>query len=94
MTDSTINTPDNQNPSHSTILSHDEWEIRARKAGLKQVQLATLAGISPNTVYRAFAGHWNNGDVPGYLKAIIMAWEIMNEDQKKEWRENIASQTS
>lgn len=66
-----------------------EWSQRARLAGLNQVTLAALAGVSPNSVYRAFAGYWSKG-LPGYLRAIIAAWEIMSVEQRQKWSEAVA----
>lgn len=67
-----------------------EWSQRAREAGLNQVTLAALAGVSPNSVYRAFAGYWTRG-LSGYLCAIIAAWEIMSVEQRQKWTDALAN---
>lgn len=72
-------------------LAEAEWSQRAREAGLNQVTLAALAGVSPNSVYRAFAGYWSKG-LPGYLRAIIAAWEIMSVEQRWNWMENATNE--
>jgi hypothetical protein len=58
------------------------WGLRAKSAGLDQKTLARLAGTSPNTVYRGLSGTWGSG-VPGYLVSLIVAWEMLTEDQRR-----------
>lgn len=58
------------------------WGRRARDAGLDQKTLATLTGLAPNSVSRGLRGEWESG-VPTYFLTIIMAWELLNHDQRE-----------
>jgi IS30 family transposase len=64
----------------------EDWRERARKAGLSQVMIAKLTGVHPNTVSRQLRGEWK---MPGYVKSIIVAWELMTEEQRRLFVENI-----
>ena len=59
------------------------WQIRAKEAQLSQRLLARIAGKSDNTISRQLRGHF--GEVPGYLVALIIAWENMGEDERADW---------
>lgn len=61
-----------------------EWGRRARAAGLDQKTLARLAGVDPNSVSRGLKGEWASG-VPGHLRALILAWELMTPEQRDAW---------
>lgn len=60
-----------------------EWQVRARNAGLSQKSLARLAGKPENTISRQLREHF--GEVPGYLVALIVAWECMTPEARSEW---------
>lgn len=60
----------------------ENWRDRARNAGLTQRMLARLTGVHENTVSRQFKGDW---DLPQYVKSAVVAWEIMTEEQRREW---------
>ncbi len=60
------------------------WKQRAEKAGLDQKTLGTLLGLHPVTIYRQLKGTGERG-TPHYIRAAIMAWEIMDEAQRKKW---------
>ncbi len=59
------------------------WQVRAKEAGLTQRKLARLCGKPDNTISRQLRGEF--GNVPGYLIAIIIAWEGYSEEQREEW---------
>lgn len=61
-----------------------EWGRRAYDAGLDQKELARIAGMAPNSVSRGLKGDWASG-VPGHLRALILAWELMTPEQRTEW---------
>jgi len=63
-----------------------EWGLRADAAGLDQKTLARLAGVAPNSVGRGLRGEVGDGSVPGYLRALIVAWELMAPEQRAAWR--------
>jgi transcriptional regulator with XRE-family HTH domain len=63
------------------------WQIRAKEAGLSQRLLARIAGKSDNTISRQLRGEF--GEVPGYLVAIIIAWEGMNADKREDWLQQV-----
>ncbi len=65
-----------------------EWGRRADAAGLDQITLAKLAGVSENSVSRGLRGAWASG-VPGYLLSLIIAWELMSPDQRRDWISSI-----
>ncbi len=59
------------------------WQIRAKEAGLSQRLLAQIAGKPDNTISRQLREHF--GPVPGYLVALIIAWENMSGDAREDW---------
>ncbi|MBP2310459.1 hypothetical protein GBZ48_35120 [Azospirillum melinis] len=61
-----------------------EWGQRADAAGLAQNTLARLADVAPSSVGRGLRGEFASG-VPGYLQALIVAWELMTAEQRAEW---------
>lgn len=60
------------------------WGMRAFNAGLDQKTLARLAGVATSSVGRGLRGEFASG-VPGYLRALIVAWELMSEHQQAAW---------
>jgi transcriptional regulator with XRE-family HTH domain len=70
-------------PATGPIMQGERWQIRAKAAKLTQRSLARLTGKSENTISRQLRGEF--GEVPGYLIAIIIAWEGMDDDQRADW---------
>lgn len=66
------------------------WQIRAREADLTQRKLSILTGKPENTISRQMRGEF--GDVPGYLIAIIMAWERMDEQRRMAWLDDVRAE--
>lgn len=64
-------------------MDNEPWQRRAKDAGLTQVRLARLLGRPVNTISRQIRGE--AGEVPQHLIAVIVAWEMMTEDQRAEW---------
>lgn len=56
-------------------VKNDPWQIRARRAGLTQAELARLAGRNENAVSEGLQGK-KKGGVPVYLRTIIRLWEV------------------
>jgi len=57
-------------------VKNEPWQKRARRAGLKQSELAALAGARENTVSDGLRGLTKDGTVPIYLRTIIRLWEV------------------
>jgi hypothetical protein len=66
------------------------WQIRAKAAGLIQKDLARLAGKPENTISRQLRGEF--GEVPGYLIALILAWESMDGPHRQRWRQAVEAE--
>lgn len=56
-------------------VKNDPWQIRARRAGLSQAELARLAGRNENAISEGLQGK-KKGGVPIYLRTIIRLWEV------------------
>lgn len=65
-------------------MGHRSWQRRLREAGLSQRRLAELLGISPTALSKSLRGLRQAG-VPTYLKAAILALEIMTPEQREAW---------
>lgn len=66
------------------IVQGEPWQIRVRQAGLTQRDLARITGKPENTISRQLRGEF--GEVPGYLIAIIIAWERLKaHGQHDDW---------
>lgn len=65
-------------------MQGEPWQIRAKAAGLTQRLLARLTDKPENTISRQLRGEFG-GEAPGYLIAIIIAWELMDEDRRADW---------
>lgn len=70
-------------------MENTPWQQRAKAAGLSQKVLARLLGHAEITVSRQLRGHWESG-VPQHVKAAIIAWELMTEEQRQRWIEAVA----
>lgn len=55
------------------------WQVRAKKAGLTQRQLACLCGVSENAMSSQLRGQWRT---PQYVKTVIRAWEMLTPEQQ------------
>lgn len=64
------------------------WQIRMKQAGLTQRRLAQTIDRPENTVSRQMKEEYE--PVPGDLIAIILAWEMLSEDQRADWFDSIA----
>lgn len=78
-----LSPPTSARPS---ILSAYIWQRRAKAAGLSQTMLARLLGRPVNTISRQIRAE--AGEVPKHLTAVIRAWEMMSEAQRKAWMED------
>lgn len=63
-------------------VRNTEWQLRLRAAALNQKSLASMLGLSENTVSRQMRGDWPVAD---YLEAFVLAWEIMTIEQRADW---------
>lgn len=63
-------------------VKNTPWQIRLRAAGLTQKRLAEILGVAENTVSRQAKGDW---EMPGYVQAVVAAWEIMSEADRERW---------
>ena len=72
------------------MMQGERWQIRAKAAKLTQRSLARLTGKSENTISRQLRGEF--GEVPGYLVAIIIAWEDMGDQRRTEWLTKVESE--
>ena len=59
----------------ASAVKNDPWQIRARRAGLSQAELARLAGRNETAVSEGLQGK-KKGGVPVYLRTIIRLWEV------------------
>lgn len=66
----------------ATVTKNTPWQARLRAAALNQKMLASMLGISENTISRQMKGEW---PVAGYVVAFVEAWEIMTLEQRAEW---------
>ncbi|MTJ93596.1 MAG: hypothetical protein F8N36_12130 [Desulfovibrio sp.] len=67
------------------------WQRRAIAAGLVQRTLAILTGHDVTTISRQLRGYWQSG-IPKHIRSMIIAWEIMKPDQRKEWLTRVESE--
>lgn len=63
-------------------VKNTEWQLRLKAAALNQKSLASMLGLTENTVSRQMKGDW---PVAGYVEAFVEAWEIMTIEQRAEW---------
>lgn len=66
------------------------WQQRAKAAGLTQRALAKLLGRPEMTISRQLRGHWQSG-IPKHVIAVIVAWELMSEEQRLKWQQQMDS---
>lgn len=71
-------------PVDSSALA---WQLRLKRAGLSQAELARLAGVRENTVSDGLRGLGKKG-VPTYLRTIIRLWEVANRQEREAILEN------
>ncbi|GEP11758.1 hypothetical protein MGN01_36030 [Methylobacterium gnaphalii] len=70
------------------IVDNSPWQLRAKRAGLSQKELAGLLGVAENTVSLQLRGRWKSG-VPLYVQALIISWEMLAQDQRDRLREEM-----
>lgn len=61
-------------------MDDQPWQKRARLAGLTQRMLANLLGVTETGVSGQLRGKW---PTPKYVKAMILAWGIMDPSQRE-----------
>ena len=54
-----------------------------------QKMLAYLLGFAENTISRQLRGKWSSGTTPRHVVAAIVAWELMSEEQRDRWFEEV-----
>ena len=64
-------------PQHNT-----PWQARLKALGISQKQLAALTGLAENTVSRQMREEW---PMPRYVKALILALELIGKERLGEW---------
>ena len=70
-------------------MDWEHWQARAKTAGLSQKMLAYLLGFAENTISRQLRGKWSSGTTPRHVVAAIVAWELMSEEQRDRWFEEV-----
>lgn len=68
----------------AVTVDNEPLQARAKRAGLPQKRLATLLGVSENTVSLQLRGKWESG-TPRYVIAAIIAWELMSHADRMRW---------
>lgn len=68
-------------PVHNT-----EWQQRLKALGLTQKRFATLTGLAENTISRQMRDEW---PMPEYVKALIIALEIIGPARLGEWEAEV-----
>lgn len=63
-------------------MEWQEWQVRARNAGLRQRVIARLTGRTETNVSMQLRGKFGGG-VPAYVRTIIIAWELMTPEQRE-----------
>lgn len=63
-------------------MKNTPWQIRLKATGLTQKRLAEILGVAENTLSRQMRGEW---DAPGYVEAAVVAWEMMDDDDRALW---------
>jgi hypothetical protein len=66
-------------------LKTSEWKQRAEAVALDRQTLASILGQPPETVSKHWLARWAGG-TPHYVKAVIVAWELMTPKMRKEWQ--------
>lgn len=64
------------------------WQRRAIAAGLKQTTFMALTGGDKTVVSRQLRGYWQSG-IPKYIRAVIIAWELMTPEQRAMWLQEV-----
>lgn len=63
-------------------VNNTAGQLKLKAVGLTQKRLAQILGIAENTVSRQMKGDW---EVPGYVEAVVAAWEIMHDHDRERW---------
>lgn len=64
------------------VVKNTPLQMRLKAAGMTQKRLAEILGVAENTVSRQMKGDW---DLPGYVAAVLTAWEIMSAEDRERW---------
>lgn len=70
------------------VVENTIWQIRAKRAGLSQKEMATLMGQAENTVSQQLRGRWKSG-TPMYVKLIIVLWENLSQEGRDKVRDSM-----
>jgi transcriptional regulator with XRE-family HTH domain len=73
-------------------MDNEPWQRRLREVGISQADFAALVGLTPTNLSEGLRGRWKTG-VPAYLKAIIVALEVMSPEQRADWVQRRKSDT-
>lgn len=71
----------------------EDWKRRARAAGLTLKMMSGLVRRHEDSIGRALGGARQDPKAPGPYIAIILAWEMMDDEQRREWRRITAALT-
>lgn len=75
-------------PLRARVVENAPWQIRAKRVGLSQKELATLLGVNETTVSHQLRGRWASG-IPLYVQTVIVAWELLSQDGRDQLREQV-----
>jgi transcriptional regulator with XRE-family HTH domain len=67
-------------------MESEPWQRRLKALGLKQNELADAVGLTPTNLSEGLRGKWKTG-VPTYLKALIIALELLSTEGRTRWLE-------
>jgi transcriptional regulator with XRE-family HTH domain len=65
-------------------MEDEPWQRRLKALGLKQNEFAEAVGLTPTNLSEGLRGRWKTG-VPGYLKALILALEMLSSEDRQRW---------
>lgn len=64
------------------VVKNTPLQMRLKAAGMTQKRFAQILGVAENTVSRQMKGDW---DMPGYVIAVLTAWEVMSPELRERW---------
>jgi transcriptional regulator with XRE-family HTH domain len=65
-------------------MENEPWQNRLKALGLKQSEFAEAVGLTATNLSEGLRGRWKTG-VPSYLKALIIALELLDEENRQRW---------